>query len=163
MTTDTDRAEGQAKAQLESIVSMIERRDHIRLGCDIEDCDLDHATILEGIDIFPSAGQIPTAEEIEQYHDEDQAMRAIEEDVLSVQVRSGWHAPGDTLEAAEYEILLCTGGPAARIVGDLDEYGYPDSARLEYQDWFTPWTKYICTGSDHDALMSYAQSQYYGS
>lgn len=54
--------------------------------------------------------------------DEDDVRRAIEEDALSVQVRSGWHSPGEKLEAAEYEVLLCTGGPAVRIVGALNRY-----------------------------------------
>ncbi|MDR6858912.1 hypothetical protein J2W96_005244 [Variovorax guangxiensis] len=39
----------------------------------------------------------------------------------------------------EFEILLCTGGPTVRIVGDLDHHGEPDRARIEYQDWFEPW------------------------
>ena len=41
----------------------------------------------------------------------------------------------------EFEILLCTGGPACRIVGDLDESCQPSSARIEHQDWGTPWTE----------------------
>jgi len=36
--------------------------------------------------------------------------------------------------AVNLEILLCTGGPVVRIVGDLSQHHEPDSARLEYQD-----------------------------
>src|ERR1035437_4802354 len=71
------------------------------------------------------------------------AEQTIHEDALSVQVRSGWYQLGAAIEDTgpfEYEILLCTGGPACRIVGDLSEHGEPETARLEVQDWFQPWT-----------------------
>jgi hypothetical protein len=73
---------------------------------------------------------------------DDEARERILESILSVEVRSGWHTPddedGDT--PAEYRILLTTGGPALQIVGDLDEYGEPETAKLQSQDWFKPWT-----------------------
>lgn len=86
----------------------------------------------------------------------------IQEDPLSVEVRTGWHNPGEGMENEEYTILLCTGGPACRIIGDLihDE---PDTAKIEYQDWFTPWESYYDTTPEEDeALLSYAQQFYYG-
>ena len=73
----------------------------------------------------------------------DRAREAIQDDPLSVNIRSGWYSPVEGTAAtkpAEYEILLCTGGPACRIVGDLSEHGEPETARLEVQDWFQPWT-----------------------
>ena len=73
----------------------------------------------------------------------EEAQRAIEEDALSVQVRSGWYSPmagRNVVAPEEYEILLCTGGPACRIIGELSEHGEPETARLEVQDWFQPWT-----------------------
>lgn len=73
---------------------------------------------------------------------QDDARQVITEDALSVQVRSDWHNPGEDSEASEFMILLCTGGPAVRIIGELSEYKEPESARLEYQDWGTPWTSY---------------------
>jgi hypothetical protein len=80
------------------------------------------------------------------YDAQEAARRAIDEDALSVQVRSGWYAPGamgeDQGKPQEYEILLCTGGPACRIVGELSEHCEPSTARLEVQDWFQPWTEY---------------------
>ena len=48
----------------------------------------------------------------------DDARLAIEEDPLSVQVRSGWHSPGEKAESEEFEILLCTGGTSR--TGDRD-------------------------------------------
>jgi hypothetical protein len=92
--------------------------------------------------------------------DEERARQRIEEDALSVEVRSGWHAPGGgDSEPAEFCILLTTGGPAVRIIGDLDR-GEPTRPRLEVQDWFKPWTGY--TGADSDTLLAYCQCFYFG-
>ena len=91
----------------------------------------------------------------------DDAQQKIEEDALEVQVRSGWCSQGEEMEAAEYYILLTTGGPAVRIIGELSG-GEVASARLEVQDWGTPWTEYITTGSDNDALETYANCFYFG-
>lgn len=93
----------------------------------------------------------------------DEAREHIEQSVLSVEVRSDWHTPGDTEESApsEYRILLTTGGPALRIIGDLDQYGQPDSARLQYQDWGTPWTE-LLEDVDHDILIQFASVFYFG-
>jgi hypothetical protein len=53
--------------------------------------------------------------------DEDAAREAIQEDPLSFQVRSGWYQPGsEDNEPEEFELLLSTGGPATRIIGDID-------------------------------------------
>jgi hypothetical protein len=76
-------------------------------------------------------------------------------------------------EAEEFNILLATGGPAVRIVGELDQ-GEPSRAWLEVQDWFTPWTEYVGTTSksdpgmlenqaSQDVLLTYARQFYFGS
>ena len=74
----------------------------------------------------------------------ESARQRIEEDALSVEVRSGWCNPnnlgGDGMSPAEYRILLCTGGPAVQIVGELSEHGEPETAVMQVQDWFRPWT-----------------------
>ena len=117
-----DRSEDQARAQLESILEMVEALD---------------------------AGG-------------EEAIRAIQEDPLSVEVKSGWHSPEEKDEATEYQILLCTGGPAVRIIGDLDEHGNPETAYIEHQDWFTPWRRFKTTGEESDTLLKYAQQFYFG-
>lgn len=73
----------------------------------------------------------------------EDAEQAIHEDALSVEVRSDWHAPGEQALGGngEYCILLCTGGPAVRVVGELT-CGEPETARMEVQDWFTPWVEF---------------------
>lgn len=75
----------------------------------------------------------------------EDAERAIHESVLSVEIRSGWYMPGtqdkfDINKGNEYRILLTYGGPSLQLTGSLDEHGEPETARLEYQDWGTPWT-----------------------
>lgn len=87
----------------------------------------------------------------------DEAETAIYEDALSVEVRcSEWTSPG-AMEADEYRILLGWGGPAMQIRGELYR-GRPDTAVVEVQDWFIPWTPYNGTTEEEDEkLLEYAQ------
>jgi hypothetical protein len=79
---------------------------------------------------------------------------------LSVLVRSDWHAPGSESTYAQFELLLTTGGPAVRVLGDLDSYGEPYRPQLQYQDWGIPWTDH--PESNCDALLWFAGLFYYG-
>ncbi len=89
------------------------------------------------------------------------AMTAIHEDPLSIELRSGWEIHASDFHPEEFRILLCTGGPAVRIVGELDR-GEPCSPRLEFQDWFSPWVPYEDLGSsDRDALLEYCRCFYF--
>ena len=83
---------------------------------------------------------------------------------LSVQVRSGWQdSIGEEAQAEEYKILLCTGGPAVQIVGKLGAHFEPETATLQYQDWFTPWHDFEDVDSeDRAALLWYAGVFHYG-
>jgi len=157
-----NRARVEAKAQLESIVAMVKRMGHCQ-ECDGTDCELTDQEILEGLNICYEPGMKASDEDREEYHDEDKARQAIEEDPLEVSVRSDWHTPGQDGDATEYMILLSTGGPACRIVGDLNDYGEPESAAIEYQDWFTPWERYgAITENEDQALLTYARCFYFG-
>ena len=61
-----------------------------------------------------------------------------------------------------YEILLSTGGPACRIIGELDCNNDPKTAELQYQDWGIPWTDYVTTNSpDAEALLDFACQFYF--
>ena len=93
---------------------------------------------------------------------EDAARTEIEELPLEVTVRSGWRRPGEAMEPEEYQILLTTGGPAVRIVGDLDRWGEPANAVLEYADWGTPWTAHPADAGEARALLEFAREFYYG-
>ena len=48
-----------------------------------------------------------------------------------------------------------------RIVGDLNR-GQPDRPRVQYQDWGTPWTEYLPTREQRDALQTYCECFYFG-
>lgn len=93
--------------------------------------------------------------------DRDEAEERIQDDALSVEVRSDWHTPGDGSDPTEFQILLCTGGPAVRIMGEMEQ-GEPSRAWLEYQDWGIPWTERVNQGGDHYALLTYARCFYFG-
>ena len=89
------------------------------------------------------------------------AFEEIQEGPLAVSVRSEWRAPGSPLQAAEYQILLAWGGPAVRITGELDEE-QPTTARIEYQDWFTPWEELAASPEETETLIEYARCFYLG-
>lgn len=165
-----NRAEDQARAQFESIERMVnaldldwDRLEELRiLKADAEECGNDAG---HGDDDPVISGQeLDELSELEalagEWQDREDVEQAIQEDPLSVQVRSGWASPGDALNPEEFEILLCTGGPAVRIRGELDEYAQPCRAWMEYQDWGTPWTQFH--GASQDILLAYAGQFFYG-
>lgn len=94
------------------------------------------------------------------YESREDAERALYEMPLSIEVRSGWYAPGAEAEAEaeEFQILLSTGGPALRIRGELDK-GSPSRAWLEYQDWGTPWTQFFDV--EQSTLLRFASFFYF--
>ena len=126
-------------------------------------------SIKDMIDILRTA-ETSTRENQDAYHDVDEARERIQEDALSIEVRGGWHAPGAAREdtgPVEYKILLCTGGPACQIVGDLSEHGEPETARLQVQDWFQSWTdmRPLVGPDNYDSepiLLDYARCFYFG-
>ena len=135
---EENRARQQAAAQLASIEELVTCLEHAQ-ECDDAACGADCP------------------------HDEDTAREAITDDVLSVEVRTDWHTVG-AVEAAKpthYKILLCWGGPAVQIVGTLDAYNRPDSAKLQYQDWFTTWLDYPLTKAEVETVVKYAQQFYF--
>ena len=94
----------------------------------------------------------------------EEAEQAIHEDALEISIREDWHAPGETSPDKEYLILLCTGGPAVRIIGDLNEHNEPSTSRLEHRDWGTSWTEYREAEmySLRAVLLEYARQFYFG-
>lgn len=154
-TTETNHALDQAKAQYECISEMVERLDHAR------NCDCDYEQYVEDSDLCDTDIKFDSEEEFDDYHNEDEAEQAIQDDPLSVQVRSDWYSVGDEDggDPCEFEILLCTGGPACRIRGELNN-GSPYRAWLEYQDWGTPWTQYF--DATQNTLLAYANQFYFG-
>jgi hypothetical protein len=178
-TKAENRAEEQARAKLNSIVKMVRAldkdtaiEDYVK-GLSASQCIM--ALTDAGLDLAEESESTIREQLTEEMQvtmlvwpngfewDEVAAREAIEEDALSIQVREGWHSPGEQGELEEFEILLCTGGPAVRIVGDLDRHKQPDSVRLQYQDWGTPWTEYLdMTSDEREALLTYCQQFYFG-
>jgi hypothetical protein len=175
--SNNDQAKQQAEAQLQSILFMVEA-----LNCNydrLEELQEERDDLESAIDDAEEQGDTDDArnaldfwvkengEELQELRDEageckdrDEALERITDDALEVAVRSGWSTPGE-LEAEEYNILLCTGGPAVRIRGELSEYKEPESAWLEYQDWGTPW-EVLRLGADEDAVLTYARCFFFG-
>jgi hypothetical protein len=162
--TKKDHAREQASAQMDAITAMVKRLNHAgECSGDPQDgCGLTDKEIIEGMGEWYKEGAIATDEQREKYHDEDAVREAITEDALEVSVRGGWHTPGDgDHEDTDFLILLCTGGPAVRVRGELRD-GRPYRAWLEYQDWGTPWTEYHDMNFEADDLLAYAQEYYFG-
>lgn len=101
-----------------------------------------------------AAGECTSREDAEQ---------RIQEDALIVECRGDWYSPageGDDGVPVEFKILLSTGGPATRIMGELRD-GEPHRAWLEVQDWGTSWTNYHEEGLA-DVLLTYSRCFYFG-
>lgn len=167
-----DHAQDQARAQYESIVSMLAAVDcdYDRLEELRDERDNYTAPNRDGYQTMIGADWAndnpDAAEELAELEaqagdceSEENARERISEDPLSVEVRSDWASPGEPLEAAEFCILLCTGGPAVRIRGELDR-GEPVRAWMEHQDWGTPWTQYF--GADSEVLCRYSSFFFFG-
>jgi hypothetical protein len=164
----TDNAKKQAFAQMDSIHALVaamavdyDRLDELNGTADLiaeDDGPTAYAIWLDSDEGRERAALLAAAGDC---MDADEARERILEDALDVQVRSGWNGPDEKLVPSEYMILLCTGGPAVRIRGDLDQYLQPCSAVLEYQDWGTPWTEYRGDNADPDTLLAYAQCFYF--
>lgn len=102
----------------------------------------------------------------------EKAEEAIHQSILSLEVKTGWFtpggyagwfAPGGYASPEEYRLLLSWGGPALQLVGKLNDHNEPDEwPRLEYQDWFTPWTEYEPAREHREALQKFASVFYYG-
>jgi len=136
MTRAKQHARQQARAQLDSIVNLMDAIEAARDGKTI------------------------------RYEDEWLGLEELEERArerpLSILVRSEWSLPGSKLTPGEYEVLLCTGGPAVRIRGELSEYGEPASARIESQDWFTPWERLHTDSREDEPLLRFAALFWFG-
>jgi len=185
MNTTEDRAYAQAGAQAESIAEMVAQLDereaakiHVRNELTDDAVRTAYAELPSSVeagawlnevdDMRAALVEALTSEEIEPgtlpgfEWSEDSARERIQEDALSVEIRSGWYTPGSEPEPEEFAILLCTGGPAVRIRGELGRHNEPERAWLEYQDWGTPWQEYHGDGCEHDTLLTYCRQFYFG-
>ena len=101
--------------------------------------------------------------------DQEEKLEEIRESILnsalSVEFRSGWYSSlYDRVrigEPAEFKILLTWGGPALRVIGEIEE-NYAVNPKLQYQDWGTLWTDLEITGDQQDALNWFCNCFYFG-
>ena len=154
MTEETNHALQNAQSSVESIKGRIlamdegswERRDELKGDEGTLDAD-DMAELAE------------LNAQLSEYDDADDARTQAEQSALSIELTGTW-APGTEPKADGFIILLTTGGPALRIVGELNEHNEPDRAWMEYQDWGTPWTRYH--QADEDDLLTFVSTFYFG-
>lgn len=180
-TTDTkfDHARQQAHAQAESIVELVAalERDTAAAAfvknltgnevfrlCEENELDADATNEDAARETLLDAIQNNYSIEPDGFtFDEDEARQNIQDDALEVQVRADWYNPGDEPEQpSEFKILLCTGGPAVRIVGELNQYLEPCRAWLECQDWGTGWEEVHDAPVETETLLTYCRQFYFG-
>jgi hypothetical protein len=132
-------AKNQAKAHVKSIVSLIQCLNWDWDGHDVED-ELPHPLDYQ------------SREEVEQ---------AIQEKPLSVEVREHWHAVGEKVEAVEFRILLCWGGPSVEIRGVLGLHGHPENVKVFYAEWGDS-GEYVLSEEEREAVEQFCQQFYFG-
>lgn len=167
MPTPKDNARCQAVSQVESIVEMVAKlkpetaaklfvseltpeKQAELLREAFPDEDPAEKTAEDLVEAIAEGDFLPTGYEF----DEEAAQEAITEDPLCLEVRSGWVAPGHLLEPEEAVLLLCTGGPAVRVLCDV-RGGELENPRVEFQDWYTPWQHLPLTESQCEAVETY--------
>lgn len=170
---EKDNAESQARAQVASICEMVaalqcdyERLEELREERDdYENPELGNLASPEVHRIAWEQENPGEAEELAELEsaagdceDEDEARQRIEEDALSVEVRSDWVSPGEEMTAGEFRIVLCTGGPHVELVGDL-EHGEPSRVRVLYRDWGESGELF---DFDRDAVLAYCACFFFG-
>ena len=102
----------------------------------------------------------PTTTEQEEKLEETK--ESILNSALSVEFRSGWYSSlDDELVPEEFKILLSWGGPALRIIGELENF-IPVNPKLQFQDWGTLWTDLEITEDQQNALDWFCNCFYFG-
>jgi len=134
-TTKQNHALNNAKGHIESIVANFE-----------------DFTFLESL-------QVTTQEDENKL---DEIRESVNNSALSVEFRSGWSTNSEKLEAEEFKILLTWGGPALRVIGDLDQYKQAENIKLQFQDWGTYWTDYELTEKEEESLNWFCNCFYFG-
>lgn len=167
----SDTARDQALAQVASICAMVDALDvdYDRLGELRDSAEENHKIVVSYAEKMSDWQANATAtEELAELADleekagecesEEDARERIQEDALSVEVRSDWCNPGEAVEAAEFRIVLCTGGPHVELIGDLGR-GTPTSVRVLYRDWGDSGELF---DFDHDKVLRYCVQFYFG-
>ena len=159
MTTETNRAEQNASGHAQTIEALYE------LSCwDFRTGEVTQALTGAAADVLSDMGwdaETGTPDSLQEA-----VTQYAQEMPLTVLVRSGWHFPGEPeQQPEEFEILLSTGGPACRIIGELDRgsVAWQSGCRpvMQHQDWFKPWTE-SSYDIDTNALLWFCEQFYFG-
>ena len=101
----------------------------------------------------------------EEEEEIEQTKESILNSALSVEFRSGWYSSPESiadLSPEEFKILLTWGGPALRVIGDLNQYKEPENIKIQFQDWGTCWTDFKITENQQEALNWFCNCFYFG-
>ena len=98
----------------------------------------------------------------EDYKKQEEIKESILNSALSVEFRSGWTSNPNYIELEEFKILLTWGGPALRVIGELNQYKEPENVKMQYQDWGTFWTDFEITENQQEALNWFCNCFYFG-
>ena len=98
----------------------------------------------------------------EDYEKQEEIKENILNSALSVEFRSGWTSNPNELEIEEFKILLTWGGPALRVIGELNQYKEPENIKMQFQDWGTFWTDFEITEEQQKALNWFCSCFYFG-
>lgn len=174
MNTNTENhAEEQARAQVASIVELVRALDvdYDRLQELRDSANENRAIVAAYVEKMDDWQANATAmEELEELAElesaagdctsEDEARERIQEDPLSIEVRSGWASSAADFEPEEFRVVLCTGGPHVELAGDLD-HGAPSRVRVLYRDWGTS-GEYFPDADERAAIETYCEQLYFG-
>ena len=101
-------------------------------------------------------------QESNDYNQQDELRESVLNSALSVEFRSGWYSSlDDELVPEEFKILLTWGGPALRIIGEIEE-NFAVNPKLQFQDWGTLWTDFEITEDQQKALNWFCNCFYFG-
>ena len=93
-----------------------------------------------------------------EFKSQEEALEQIRELPLSVQVRSTWQEPGQTLTQAEYKITLSAGGPSVWLQGDVDsDDTIGNTVRVLYSDWDETGELFNITDEQRDSLRDFVR------
>tara|TARA_R100000353_G_scaffold160470_1_gene120169 strand:+ start:586 stop:999 length:414 start_codon:yes stop_codon:yes gene_type:complete len=98
----------------------------------------------------------------EDYEKQEKIKESILNSALSVEFRSGWTSNPNDIELKEFKILLTWGGPALRVIGNLNQYKEPENIKMQFQDWGTYWTDFKITEEQQKALNWFCNCFYFG-
>lgn len=119
-------------------------------------CEWQLESICEMVDALLEAQESGDGDAIDTVLDD------IREDPLEISVRSDWHSLDEEGTDTFFRILLCTGGPAVQITGELDMYKSPCNVELQFQDRFTPWKMCVISDEEKEKLLTYCEQFYFG-